>query len=258
MERKKYNKHFFEPEDALENYPYKIDISIQEKYEKINKFFNSIYPEKILEKAKKDAKKEQEDRNLDKNNFIYGETTFRTISYLLEYLTNTLKIDSNGFFYDLGSGIGRGILAATLCYSFKKYIGIEYLEQIYKDSIEIKNEYIKQLPKFIKDMKEQNIFPNYNFDNNNNLPNILFINNDFLNENLSEGSLIFTNSTCFTQELLDKIAEKVNKEVKIGCIVVTTTRPLKLDKEKWDILKGVKRMMSWGVASIFVHKKNKE
>ena len=107
-------------------------------------------------------------------------------------------------------------------------------------------------------MKEQNIFPNYNFDNNNNLPNILFINNDFLNENLSEGSLIFTNSTCFTQELLDKIAEKVNKEVKIGCIVVTTTRPLKLDKEKWDILKGVKRMMSWGVASIFVHKKNKE
>ena len=239
-------KEYFAPTKEEEQYPVHIDPSLNEKYI-------------TLEKAGKNSRSERFEKNLlNDSSFVYGEVNFKAMAYIFEYIKSLYEINSNGFFYDLGSGIGRGILAATLCYSFKKYIGIEYLEQIYKDSIEIKNEYIKQLPKFIKDMKEQNIFPNYNFDNNNNLPNILFINNDFLNENLSEGSLIFTNSTCFTQELLDKIAEKVNKEVKIGCIVVTTSRALKFDKEKWEILKGVKRMMSWGIASIFVHKKNKE
>ena len=254
-----YSHNYFTPINKKEDYPIEIDSSLNDKYYALEYIFDRFYNQSTLEKAGKNSRSERFEKNLlNDSSFVYGEVNFKAMAYIFEYIKSLYEINSNGFFYDLGSGIGRGILAATLCYSFKQYIGIEYLEQIYKDSIEIKNEYIKQLPKFIKDMKEQNIFPNYNFDNNNNLPNILFINNDFLNENLSEGSLIFTNSTCFTQELLDKIAEKVNKEVKIGCIVVTTTRPLKLDKEKWDILKGVKRMMSWGVASIFVHKKNKE
>ena len=94
MERKKYNKNYFESEDALEDYPYKVEISIQKKYEKIEQFFNLLFPNVILEKAKKESKEEQEKRNLEKNNFIYGETTFRTISYILEYLSNILKINS--------------------------------------------------------------------------------------------------------------------------------------------------------------------
>jgi tRNA G46 methylase TrmB len=195
MERKKYNKHFFEPEDALENYPYKIDISIQEKYEKINKFFNSIYPEKILEKAKKDAKKEQEDRNLDKNNFIYGETTFRTISYLLEYLTNTLKIDSNGFFYDLGSGTGKAVIAMSLIRKFKKCIGIEYLENLTVLSKRFEENYNKKILEVIEDEK---LFKGFN-----KKPNIIeFVNGDFLKRGWSEASVILMNSTCFTIDLI--------------------------------------------------------
>ena len=248
MERKKYNKHFFEPEDALENYPYKIDISIQEKYEKINKFFNSIYPEKILEKAKKDAKKEQEDRNLDKNNFIYGETTFRTISYLLEYLTNTLKIDSNGFFYDLGSGTGRGIISAVLSKYFFKYIGIEFLDSLYESSIEILNNFNKEFINYYKENK--NILPNFI----NDKPNIQFIHGDFLNENLSNASFIFMNSSCFKDDLLLKLSKKFNNECKSGCVIVNTTVIIpNLNNNNWEELPYFKRYMSWGVATLNIY-----
>ena len=87
MERKKYNVHYFEPEDGFEQYPYEIPLELHEKYQNLEKYFNKFYSEKILEKAKKDAKIESESRKFIKDNFIYGEVNFRSISYILLYLS---------------------------------------------------------------------------------------------------------------------------------------------------------------------------
>ena len=58
---------------------------------------------------------------------------------------------------------------------------------------------------------------------------------------------------------MQKIAEKVDKEVKLNCIIVTTTRSLKLNNnEKWEIQKPFNRMMSWGIASFHIHRKIKD
>ena len=217
MERKKYNKNYFESEDALEDYPYKVEISIQKKYEKIDQFFNLLFPNEILEKAKKESKEEQEKRNLEKNNFIYGETTFRTISYILEYLSNILKINSNGYFYDFGSGTGKGIISAVLSKYFTKYIGIEYLNSLYESSIKIQKNFEELFPNYYKE--NNNILPNFN----NQKPNIEFIHGDFLEENISNASFIFMNSSCFTDDLLLKLSQKFNNECKSGCIIVNTT-----------------------------------
>ena len=79
-----------------------------------------------------------------------------------------------------------------------------------------------------------------------------------MNTDLTKASFIFCNSTCFSSELLLSIAKKVNKEVPNGCIVITFTKKLPfLSKEDWDIKKGFKRLMSWGLATIFVHRKIK-
>ena len=90
------------------------------------------------------------------------------------------------------------------------------------------------------------------------IPYIEFICENFMNTDLTKASFIFCNSTCFSSELLLSIARKVNKEVPNGCIVITFTKKLPfLNKEDWDIKKGFKRLMSWGLATVFVHRKIK-
>ena len=236
MERKKYNVHYFEPEDGFEQYPYEIPLELHEKYQNLEKYFNKFYSEKILEKAKKDAKIESESRKFIKDNFIYGEVNFRSISYILLYLSYKYGI-KEGYFFDLGSGTGRAIIGAALTYPFSKYIGIELLETLYKASIEI-----KQL--FEKDY------------NNDKKPDIEFINGDFLKQDLSKSSVIFINSTTFSDKLLGDLADKFNNECDQGCLVVNTTMELsKLDKNKWEFLPYFRRYMSWGIATVNVYKR---
>ena len=81
MERKKYNIHYFEPEDTFENYPHEIDLETQENFKKLEQYFTKFYHTELLEKAKKEAKEESERKKLKKENFIYGEVNFRAISY---------------------------------------------------------------------------------------------------------------------------------------------------------------------------------
>lgn len=236
MERKKYNVHYFEPEDGFEQYPYEIPLELHEKYQNLEKYFNKFYSEKILEKAKKDAKIESESRKFIKDNFIYGEVNFRSISYILLYLSYKYGI-KEGYFFDLGSGTGRAVIGAALTYPFSKYIGIELLETLYKASIEI-----KQL--FEKDY------------NNDKKPDIEFINGDFLKQDLSKSSVIFINSTTFSDKLLGDLADKFNNECDQGCLVVNTTMELsKLDKNKWEFLPYFRRYMSWGIATVNVYKR---
>ena len=236
MERKKYNVHYFEPEDGFEQYPYEIPLELHEKYQNLEKYFNTFYTEDILEKAKKDAKIESESRKFIKENFIYGEVNFRSISYILLYLNYKYGI-KEGYFFDLGSGTGRAVIGAALTYPFSKYIGIELLETLYKATIEI-----KQL--FEKDY------------NNNKKPDIEFINGDFLKQDLSKASVIFINSTTFSDKLLGDLADKFNNECDQGCLVVNTTMELsKLDKNKWEFLPYFRRYMSWGIATVNVYKR---
>ena len=253
MERKKYNIHYFEPEDALENYPYEVDLEIQEKYKKLEEYFTKFYHTEQLEKEKKDAKEESERKKLKKENFIYGEVNFRAISYILLYLTHEHNLlNGKGYFYDLGSGAGRAVIGAVLTAPFEKYVGIEYLDSLYDVSIITKKKFEEDFEKYYKENKQ--MLPNYKKEKN--FPDIEFIHGDFLKEDLSKASFIFINSSTFTNQLLGDLANKLNEDCKSGCVVVNTTMELsKLDKNKWDFLPYFRRYMSWGIATINVYKR---
>ena len=253
MERVKENEHYFEPEDKNEDYPYKIDIPTQEKFEKLEKIFDIFYPLEILEKAKKDAKIESESRKLTKNNFIYGEIVFRAISYMLEFLTHEHNLlNTDGYFYDLGSGTGRAVIGAALSASFGKYIGIEFLDILYETTVKIHKKFEDEFEKIYEENKD--ILPKYK--NENHRPIIEFIHGDFLEVDLSKASFIFINSTTFTDDLLEKLANRFNEYCKSGCVIANTTCELtKLDKEKWEFLPYFRRYMSWGIATINVYKR---
>ena len=55
-----------------------------------------------------------------------------------------------GTFFDLGSGVGKGIIGATLLHDFDKCIGIEILDSLNKMALELKQIY----EEFVKNYKE--------------------------------------------------------------------------------------------------------
>ena len=154
----------------------------------------------------------------------------------------------NGNFYDLGSGTGKGVLAFALLRPFTKCIGIEFLENLFTLSNEMKFYYEKNIEDIF--LANENLFEDFYKHNT-----LTFINGDFLKENWNDASIILANSTCFSQELMTKIAIKANNDCKKGTIIITFTKKLIALNNQWQHFKSFKRLMTWGIATIFIYRK---
>ena len=248
MKRETFNRYYFDPETYEETYPYKINVKTHFYYKNLETYFNKLFIEISEERIQNDIEKEKKIRNLSDASFTYGEVTFKTLSYILEYLNNSFSINFNGLFYDLGSGIGKAIFSAALIFPFKKYIGIEYLNCLYYYSNNIKNKFENN---FLLIKKENKIFEQKfkNF-----IPEIIFKNDDFLNENFSQASFIFINNTCFSKKIMKDLSNKIINETKSGCIIITITYELEgIEKDKFEIINTLRRYMSWGIANFFIY-----
>ncbi len=170
------------------------------------------------------------------------------MAYIYEYIKHLYPNTINeGIFYDLGSGTGKPVIAMSLMHKFKKLKGIEFLENLIKLSQQIKNGYDDSINKKFERKKE--LFSFYK-------PNMIeFIQGDFLKHNWGDASIIFANSTCFSSEMINNIAEKANKECKKGTIIITFTKKLSKLNSDWDLRNGFRRLMTWGIATIYVHRR---
>ena len=170
------------------------------------------------------------------------------MAYIFEYINHEFEGSiRDGNFYDLGSGTGKPVIAMSLIYHFKRLIGIEYLENLFRLSLEIKNTYDRT----IRDKFENNqqLF-NYETPNQ-----IEFLQGDFLKHNWEDTSIIFANSTCFSLGMMQNIASKANKECKSGTIIITFTKRLTNLSTDWELRDGFRRLMTWGIATIYVHRR---
>jgi hypothetical protein len=177
------------------------------------------------------------------------------MAYIFEYVKATFGNDSilPGNFIDLGSvcflfnqGVGRGIIAASFIHAFEKYVGIEFLEKLHQSAIGVKDKYNEHIDKLIKDNPDI-----FNFKVS---PILDIINGDFLEHSWADATFIFANSTCFSAELMNKLAKK-SSELRKGTIFVTFTKKLPGLGEEWEVREGFKRIMSWGIATVYVHRK---
>lgn len=169
------------------------------------------------------------------------------MAYIFEYVKHEFGDIREGNFYDLGSGTGKAVIAMALIQPFKKSIGIEYLENLINLSISIQENY---------DQTINEKFNRYNqlfkFENPN---KIEFIHGDFMKQSWEDASIIFANSTCFSLGMMSNIANKANKECKSGTIIITFTKRLTTLSLDWELKNGFRRLMTWGVATIYVHKR---
>lgn len=117
----------------------------------------------------------------------YGETGFDSIETLVKNLPE--YFNQNTVFYDLGSGLGKIVYHIGVKYNVKKSCGIEYSKERFNKSIEFLNE----------------------------TNNVSFINDNFLNCDLSDATVIYTDNTLFPTNIDNCVYSKVPK----GCVVIS-------------------------------------
>lgn len=166
--------------------------------------------------------------NITSKEFVYGEINFDSFIELLE----KVNPQTEDVFYDLGSGTGKPCIVISLVYNIKKAIGYEILDGLW----EISNKILERLKGELKD----------------NLPPIEFRKGNFLEEDLSEGTIIFSHATCFEDSTMEKLEEKL-KDLKRGAKIILITKKLK--SEYFNLLEEGEKKMSWGYATYRIYEK---
>ena len=147
-------------------------------------------------------------------------------------------------FYDLGSGIGKPVIASALvCDWLHEFIGIEIQNDLYENSIQARDRY--------------NTLSNQKGDTSN----VQFLLGSFFEHQdwVENGDVIFVNSTAFSSSTMKQLIE-IAKKCKKGCYIVTLTHNLldeqgcgRCSSDFFDLVDEFRLEMSWGEADYFVH-----
>lgn len=83
------------------------------------------------------------------------------MAYIFEYINHEFNGSiRDGNFYDLGSGMGKGVIAMSLLCRFKKIIGIEFLDNLFKLSLRVKQTYDDTIAEKFSNYKDLFSFEN--------------------------------------------------------------------------------------------------
>lgn len=122
---------------------------------------------------------------------VYGETGFDSIESIVKEFTSFFN--ENTVFYDIGSGLGKIVYHIGLKYNVKKSCGIEYSKERYDYSLKIRE--------------------NFNIK----ADNITFLNDNVLDCNILDATVIYTDNTAFPKNINDSIYKIIPK----GCLVIS-------------------------------------
>ena len=138
------------------------------------------------------------DYNFNKKyNLTYGELTNDGLKTMLNEIDTENKV-----FYDLGSGKGSVVINAVNNFpNLKKSVGIEIVKDRHNDAINKRDK---------EDLKDK----------------IEFIQEDIFSDkiNLQDADIIYISNLCFSEEMNNSIAKKIDNEVKSGTIVFTSRK----------------------------------
>ncbi|MCW8387338.1 hypothetical protein OQJ18_12145 [Fluoribacter dumoffii] len=166
-----------------------------------------------------------------KNNameYAYGEIKFMSFIALLS-LTNP---DADTVFYDLGSGIGKAVLACSMVFPIRKSVGVELFPELYVDACTRAKDLAK-----IKNYQDK-------------AGKINFILGDFLEVNLDEATLVFINSTAFFGPIWHKLCDKLDNLPHLKTVITISKT---LPSPYFTLVRRTKVEMSWGVVFAYIH-----
>jgi len=201
------------------------------KLEEAKKIFEKLYS-KVDGRAL--SLKGREEQNLESKSFVYGEVVPEGFYQLI----SDLNPQPGEVFYDLGSGTGKALLLAHMLFDFKKCVGIELLDALYATSAEMVKRYERDIRKKIIDAVDNR--------------EVKVIHGDFLKQDISDADIVFMNSTCFQEDLMALLEEKL-ESVHANAHIISLSKPLK--SPAYHQYKHKLYDFSWGQATAFYHRK---
>ena len=200
--------------------------------------FDAVFENCTLHSAKVASR---EERKASYNNstmgtsLTYGEIDFRSFGGILQRFTST----RGKIFYDLGSGTGRALVEARLLCDFDQCIGIELLNSLHKKAEKVIRDF---------DSSKYRKILSYSLPSRD----IRVFEGSILDEDWSDGDLIFANSTCFSPDLMTRMGTK-GEMLRPGAFFITFTKGL--NNEAFELIEQMRLKMSWGPATVYIHRR---
>lgn len=193
----------------------------------LNKLYQTINSTKL-------SLSEREQLKADNSSYTYGEILPLSFAGLLEFINP----QPHDVFYDLGSGTGKAVLAAALFYDWKKCCGIEFLSTLHQCSENLLTKLYQQLP-------TSNYFSDKKL-------NVSFRQQDFLQSDLSDASVIFISATAFDYYLWQSLEAKL-QTIPTGTRIITVTK--RLNDTHFEKLTERTLLHNWGISTAFIYQK---
>lgn len=176
----------------------------------------------------------RESMGLSSKSYVYGEILFDSFVKILQY-ANPPK---GGTFCDCGSGTGKAVMIAHLLFDFEKCVGIELVDPLYNASAKVLKRYERDYrPQLAADVGDRKVIMHHA---------------SFLTCDFSNVDLIFMNATCFTDDLLEALEQRLNG-MKVGSQVITTSKSLR--SPQFQMYHQQAYDFSWGIGTEFYHRK---
>lgn len=173
---------------------------------------------------------------LSSKSYVYGEVVFDSFVQLIK----DANPPSHGVFCDCGSGTGKAVFVAHLAFDFRRCVGIELVDNLYEASAVVLEKYEKEVrPTIANEIGDKKI---------------ALYHGSFLDGDFSDVDLVFMNSTCFQEDLMEAIELNLNF-MKPNSQVISLSKSLR--SPKFEMYRQQMYEFSWGQATGFFHRKIK-
>lgn len=174
----------------------------------------------------------------DKDEFVYGSTPWSAFIKI----TDQMEISPEDVYIEPGCGTGH------LCFFMNQVFGISTLGfEVIANFIETGNQIRQELAQQ-PESTDQRALDQQTF-----LKKVAFYNLDFFSCDFSRGSIFYIAGTCFPDDYRNKLVEKIYKEGKKDCTLITLTH--ELEHPGFELKSQVDAVFSWGRDKALIYQK---
>jgi hypothetical protein len=205
----------------------------------MREFMPNFYDKHSIERAKKVSHFERNKMFMTDESYSYAEIDYEVFATIYAKVVRAFGAPNNGFFCDLGSGVGQLVFTAALVGSFKKVGGVENVNSLHE----------RGSKRMVKWEMANARLPAEKLE-----IEFMWAKEDFFENTRTwyDATFIFLHWTAFSNTQVKQLSNLMN-QCKEGCIVVSLTRPVENDGFK-ELIKD-RCKTSYGDTFFYVQEK---
>ena len=185
---------------------------------------------------------ERQRRGLVTAQLAYSEARFDGMAGLISVMRDELALTAlkrgGGKFVDLGSGVGKALMAAALLHSFDECVGIELLRPLHEAAVAMLDRFDRTARQALPASRRRVA--------------VQLVRDDLARIPWLDADVVLCISTTFDATLMSRIAA-ISNDMSVGAVFVTTTT--RLPSARWAVRQRYEFDLAHGSVTAFVHEK---